>query len=89
MLLATVQDLLQQPLEGHENIKKRAYGQWLSTSGGLGREATTFYKRLADMLAQKKKKPIIIALLWAGQDADYSSFSYNVYSWEQVIKRVI
>ena len=48
----------------HEDIKKRAYGQRVrdvehgiftplvfSTTGGMGQEATTFYKRLADMLA--------------------------------------
>ena len=46
----------------HEDTKKREYGQRvldvehgaltplvLSTTGGMGREATTFYKRLADM----------------------------------------
>ncbi len=50
----------------HEDENKRAYGQRVrdneqgvftplvfSTTGGLGQEATTFYKRLADMLAWK------------------------------------
>ena len=48
----------------HEQAKKREYGQRvrevergvftplvLSTNGGMGKEATTFYKRLADMIA--------------------------------------
>ena len=48
----------------HEDVKKRAYGQSVreiehgvftplvfSTTGGMGQEATTFYKRLADILA--------------------------------------
>ena len=52
----------------HEDEKKRTYGQRIleiehgvftplvmSTPGGMGREAQTFYKRLADKLAQKKK----------------------------------
>ena len=29
----------------------------LSTSGGMGREATTFYKRLADLLSNKRNDP--------------------------------
>ena len=50
----------------HEQIKKRAYEQRIrevehatflplvfSTTGGLAREANTFYKRLASMLASK------------------------------------
>ena len=58
----------------HEDIKKRAYGQRVrevehdvftplvfSTTGGMGQEATTFYKRLADMTAQK---PYSIVINW-------------------------
>ena len=50
----------------HEQAKKREYGQLvreiehgvftplvLSSTGGMGREATTFYKRLADLISQK------------------------------------
>ena len=50
----------------HEQIKKREYGNRvreveyasftplvLATSGGMGREATMFYKRLADTLSTK------------------------------------
>ncbi len=50
----------------HEDEKKRAYGQRVReveqgvftplVFGGLGQEATTFYKRLADMLAWKEGK---------------------------------
>ena len=50
----------------HEDVEKRAYGQhirqiehgvftplvFLST-GGIGREATIFYKRIADLLGDK------------------------------------
>ena len=52
----------------HEQTKKREYGQRvrdiergvftplvLSTNGGMGQEASTFYKCLADMIAQKRK----------------------------------
>ena len=61
----------------HEDIKKRAYGQRVrevehgvftplvfSTTGGMGQEATTFYKRLADMIAQKQQKPYSIMINW-------------------------
>ena len=61
----------------HEDIKKRAYGQRVrelehgvftppvfSTTGGMGQEATTFYKRLADMIAQKQQKPYSIVINW-------------------------
>ena len=52
----------------HEQAKKREYGQQirdvergvftplvLSSTGGMGNEATRFYKRLADMIARKKQ----------------------------------
>ncbi len=61
----------------HEDEKKRAYGQRvrefehgvftplvMSTSGGMGREAQTFYKRLADMLAQKREMQYSILMGW-------------------------
>ena len=54
----------------HEDEKKRTYNQRvrdiehgvftpliLSTRGGMAREAQTFYKRLADMLSQKRDLP--------------------------------
>ena len=53
----------------HETAKKREYAQRvrevehgvftplvLSTTGGMAREATTFYKRLADELSRKQDK---------------------------------
>ena len=61
----------------HEDIKKRAYGQRVreiehgvftplvfSTTGGMGWEATTFYKRLADKLAWKQQKPYSVVMSW-------------------------
>ena len=61
----------------HEKIKKRAYEERvlqfeqasftpiiLATSGGMGREASTFYKRLATMLAAKWGDPYSQVLCW-------------------------
>ena len=61
----------------HEDIKKRAYGQRVrevecgvftplvfSTTGRMGREATTFYKRLADRLARKRQMPYPVVISW-------------------------
>ena len=61
----------------HEDAKKREYGQRvldvehgvftplvLSTTGGMGREATTFYKRLADMLSSKRNLPYSTLMGW-------------------------
>lgn len=61
----------------HEAIKKRAYGQRVrdieqgvftplvfSTTGGMGQEATTFYKRLADMIHYKEDKPYSVVMSW-------------------------
>ena len=36
----------------------------LTTSGGMGREATTFYKRLADLLATKRNCPYSVTMGW-------------------------
>ena len=36
-----------------------------STSGSMGREASTFYKRLADMLSNKQGKPYSIMMGWS------------------------
>ena len=54
----------------HEQAKKREYGQRvrevergvftplvLSANGGMGKEVATFYRRLADMIAQKRQHP--------------------------------
>ena len=61
----------------HEDIKKRAYGHRIrevergvftplvfSTTGGMGREATVFYKRLASMLALKREQPYSTVMSW-------------------------
>ena len=61
----------------HEDEKKRMYGQRvleiehcvftpliLSTSGGMGREAQTFYKRLADLLSLKRDVPYSSLMGW-------------------------
>ena len=61
----------------HENVKKRAYEQRireiehasfvplvLSVTGGLGRIATTTYKRLASMLSSKWNQPYSTTMCW-------------------------
>ena len=61
----------------HKREKKRAYEQRIrevehssftplvfSATGGIGREATCFYKRLASMLAQKWDQPYSTTLWW-------------------------
>ena len=61
----------------HEQEKKRAYEHRIrevehssftplvfSATGGMGREATCFYKRLASMLAQKWDHPYCTTLWW-------------------------
>ena len=62
----------------HESIMKRANGQrvqdvehgvftsfvFFHTRGRLGKEATTFYKRLADMFSWILKKPYFIFTRW-------------------------
>ena len=61
----------------HEDIKKRAcrhrireveHGVFtprvFSTTGGMGHEATMFYKRLASMLAPKREQPYSIVISW-------------------------
>ena len=61
----------------HESIKKRAYEQRirevehasftplvLSATGGMARQATSFYKRLATLLATKWNQPYSSPLSW-------------------------
>ena len=61
----------------HENIKKRAYEQHirqvehvsftalvLSATGGMARQATSFYKRLATLLATKWNQPYSSTISW-------------------------
>ena len=61
----------------HEQAKKREYGQRIrevehgvftplvfSSTGGMGQEATTFYKRLASMISQKRQHPYPTVTGW-------------------------
>ena len=61
----------------HEMSKKREYGQQVrdiehgvftlivfTTTGGMGHETTTFYKRLSDMIARKQQKPYSTVMGW-------------------------
>ena len=61
----------------HEQAKKREYGQRIrevehgvftplvfSSTGGMGREAATFYKRLASMISQKQQHPYPTVMGW-------------------------
>ena len=61
----------------HESIKKREYAQRvrevehgvftplvLSTMGGMGREAATFYRRLADGISRKERKEYSVIMGW-------------------------
>ena len=75
----------------HGNIKKRAYGQHvrniehgvftplvLSTTGGMGHEATTFYKRLADMLTSKGQKSYSIIISWLRCKLSFASIRASI-----------
>ena len=61
----------------HEQEKKREYNQRVlevedgvftplvfSTSGGMGKESTVFYKRLADSLSRKRDKTYSVTMGW-------------------------
>ena len=61
----------------YESMKKREYAQRvhevehgvftplvLSTTGGMGREAATFYKRLADGISRKEQKQYSVVMGW-------------------------
>ena len=75
----------------HEQAKKREYGQRireverdvftplvLSTTGGMGREATTFYKRLADMIAQKRQHPYPAVMGWLRCRLSFASLRASI-----------
>ena len=68
---------LQAAFRRHKQTKKRVYGERvrkvehgvftplvLSTTGGLGVEATTFYKRLADLISLKQQKHYSTVMCW-------------------------
>ena len=71
------QTSLQATYKRHEQEKKRQYVQRvreiehstftplvLSVTGGMGRAATTFYKRLATMISEKKETPYSKTISW-------------------------
>ena len=71
----------------HEQAKKREYGQRvrevehgvftplvLSTNGGMGTEATTFYKRLADLIANKRNHDYSMVMGWLSSGARSCAF---------------
>ena len=75
----------------HEQDKKRQYGQRIrevehgvftplvfSTTGGMGREAMTFYKRLADMLTQKRQQPYSTVIGWLRCRLSFTSIRASI-----------
>ena len=56
----------------HEQEKRRQYDQRVrevehatfTPTGGMGRAATTFYRRLTSMLAEKRDVPYAVTLNW-------------------------
>ena len=75
----------------HEQAKKREYGLRitevergvftplvLSITGGMGREATTFYKRLADMIAQKRQHPYPVVMGWLRCRLSFASLRASI-----------
>ena len=69
--------MLQACYRKHENTKKRAYDQRIrevehgtfsalvfSSTGGMGRQAITTYKRLASLIAEKRDEPYSITMGW-------------------------
>ena len=69
--------LLHDAYRKQESIKKQEYTQHahevehgvftplvLSATGGMGREAATFYKRLADRISTKEQKPYSVVMGW-------------------------
>ena len=77
----------------HEQEKKRQYDQRirevehstftplvLSTTGGMGRAATTFYKRLAAMLSEKRDVPYSKMIGWIRCRLSFSLLRASVIS---------
>ena len=75
----------------HELAKKREYGQRvrevehgvftpiiLSTTGGMGKEAATFYKRLGDLIAQKRQKPYATVMGWLRCRLSFASLRASI-----------
>ena len=69
----------------HELEKERQYIQRVkevehgvftlvfSTTGGMARECSTFYRRLADMISIKQDKPCSLVVSWLGTRLSYAS----------------
>ena len=69
----------------NEKEKKKSYNERIlncdqgsftpvvfSANGGMGRECKIFYKRLATMLADKRKQPIEIVSSWINRKINFS-----------------
>ena len=76
----------------HEKEKKRAYGQRVrevefasfsplvfSLTGGLGREATTVYKRLSSLLATKWQQPYSVTLNWVRTTLSFALLRASIH----------
>ena len=87
------QTSLQSAYRRHEQKKKRQYDQKirevehstftplvLSTTGGMGRAATTFYKRLAAMLSEKRDVPYSKMIGWIRCRMSFSLVRASVMS---------
>ena len=77
----------------HENEKKRAYEQRirniehssftplvLSATGGMAKQSTTFYKRLASLLADKWEQPYSSTLYWLRVRLSFSLLRSAIHS---------
>ena len=75
----------------HEMAKKCEYGQRvcevergaftplvLSTNGGMGKEAATFYRQLADMIAQKRQHPYSRVMGWLRCRLSFTSIRSSI-----------
>ena len=54
----------------------------LSTNGGMGKEATTFYKQLADTIAQKRHHYSMVMGWLSCQNLLLHRIFSNVYTWQ-------
>ena len=53
----------------------------LSTTGGMGSAATTFYKRLASMIAEKREASYAVTLNWIRCRLSFAQFrAYIMYN---------
>ena len=81
----------------HELAKKREYGQRvheiergvftplvLSTNGGMGKEANTFYRRLGDMITQKRQHPYPKIMGWLRCQLSFASIRASIMCIREV-----